>query len=92
MSGEPQRQATLDLVLKAAATVIEHRVSPLPSHRLVDDLGFDSLDIAALAAELECDLDRPVLLNDWIVSVSDIEQLTVQSLADYLDTQLSQGA
>lgn len=51
---------------------------------LVLTLGFDSLRIATLAIALEEELDRPILLNDWIAGCTDPTTLTVGSLCDFV--------
>ncbi|MEK7705234.1 MAG: acyl carrier protein [Myxococcota bacterium] len=51
---------------------------------LVLKLGFDSLRIATLAIALEEELDRPILLNDWIATCTDPTTLTVGSLCDFV--------
>jgi len=75
--------AALRDVLEDEALEIQAR------HHLVDDLGFDSMDIASLTIALEDEFDEMLLLNDWIAAASDPSQLTVDSLVDYLADLLS---
>jgi len=67
--------------------------APLPArieahHRLVDDLGFDSLGIVSLAVAIEERFGRPILLDGWIGSVGSPSGLTVESLADWIEESL----
>lgn len=56
-----------------------------PEHSLVDDLAFDSMAMVRLGVALEDELDRPVLLDEWLQSCNDPGELTVRSLCDYLE-------
>jgi acyl carrier protein len=71
-----------------AASERDKSIVPEARHRLIDDLGFDSLRMATLALELETEFDQAILLNDWIASSPNLGDLTVQSLAEYLTTHL----
>jgi acyl carrier protein len=79
-------------VCRAVGAACEHPVSPRDTDRLVDDLGFDSLRIATLAFELEREFGEAFLLNDWIADTHDVSDLTVRSLAVYVETCLAEGA
>jgi acyl carrier protein len=80
------RQPTAERVCRAIeAAMDEGRTTPHPSDHLINDLGFDSLRVATLALTLEDELGYPVLLNDWLATIGDIADLTVQSLIDYLN-------
>jgi acyl carrier protein len=57
----------------------------------VEDLGYDSLRVAALAVALENQLGRPVLLNDWLASAEDPAILTVESLVRYVQDLFEGG-
>lgn len=61
-----------------------------PEHHLVDDLGFDSVNMASVTIALEDEFDDVLLLNDWIASASSPSDLTVDSLVDYLVELLSE--
>ena len=52
---------------------------------LVNDLAFDSMAMVRLGVALEDELDRPILLDEWLQSCDDPEQLTVGSLCNYLE-------
>lgn len=64
---------------------------PRPAHRLVYELGFDSLGIARLALELETEFGQALLLNDWIVAAPNVSALTVTSLAQFVSASLGEG-
>ena len=55
-----------------------------PSHRIVDDLGYDSLGIVNLSVALEDRLGRPILLDGWIGGAASPSALTVGSLAQWI--------
>jgi acyl carrier protein len=80
----------LSKVCRAVTTASEQSVVPQPHHRLIDDLGFDSLRVASLAIELEVQFGQAVLLNDWIAAAPQLSALTVQSLADHLRIHLEE--
>jgi acyl carrier protein len=94
-------QATLDasalsVVIEAIRASARH---PLPtrieaSHRVVDDLGYDSLGIVNLSVALEDQLGRPILLDGWIGAALAPSGLTVGSLAQWisLSAQGERGA
>ena len=63
-----------------------------PEDHLVEDLGFDSMDVASLTIALEDEFDDTLLLNDWIASASSPSDLTVQSLVDYVHALLSESS
>ena len=85
------RRPTAEPVCRAVEAALEEGgmdeagMTPRPSDHLVDDLGFDSLRVATLALTLEDELGYPVLLNDWLATIGDFAELTVQSLIDYLN-------
>jgi acyl carrier protein len=82
----------MEKVVRAVRDSAPRPVDPEPAHRLVDDLGFDSLRMASLAIALETELGQPVLLNDWIASAPTLSDLTVQSLAVHMASNLESGA
>ncbi len=55
-----------------------------PEHSFLEDLGFDSLTLSVLTLELEDELGRPVLLNQWVEHAASPSALTVASLRDYV--------
>jgi acyl carrier protein len=57
----------------------------------IADLGYDSLRVASLSMALESEFGQPVLLNDWLSSSDDPEQLTVGSLVAYLSELRGEG-
>jgi acyl carrier protein len=68
--------------------------SPVELHEglsFIADLGYDSLRVASLSMALESELGQPVLLNDWLSSSDDPEQLTVGSLVAYLSELQGEG-
>jgi len=75
-------------VCRAVQRASDRHLKPKATHRLVDDLGFDSLGMATLAVALEGELGHALLLNDWIAMAADPSHLTIQSLTDYLATAL----
>jgi acyl carrier protein len=80
------RQPTAERVCRAIeAAMDEGRATPHLGDHLVNDLGFDSLRVATLALTLENELGYPVLLNDWLATIGDMADLTVQSLIDFLN-------
>jgi len=81
----------MEKVVRAVRDSAPRPVEPQPDHRLVDDLGFDSLRMASLAIALESELGQPVLLNDWIASAESLSDLTVQSLASHMAANLEPG-
>lgn len=58
-----------------------------PRASLVKDLGMDSLKVVELTINLEAALGRPVFLPDWIASVQDPSELTVDSLVAFLSRE-----
>ena len=52
-----------------------------PDASILADLGLDSLKVVELTMLLERQLKRPVFLPEWIASVEDPADLTVESLA-----------
>jgi acyl carrier protein len=60
-----------------------------PGHSLVLDLGFDSMKVALLSLSLESEFGRAIVLDEWVGSCSDPNQLTVGSLCEYLGVALS---
>ena len=55
-----------------------------PEASILADLGLDSLKVVELTVLLEKELGRPVFLPEWIASVEDPAELTVASLARFL--------
>ena len=55
-----------------------------PEASILADLGLDSLKVVELTMLLEKQLKRPVFLPEWIASVEDPADLTVESLARFL--------
>jgi acyl carrier protein len=55
-----------------------------PEASILADLGLDSLKVVELTMLLEKQLKRPVFLPEWIASVEDPADLTVESLALFL--------
>jgi acyl carrier protein len=55
-----------------------------PDASILADLGLDSLKVVELTMLLEKQLKRPVFLPEWIASVEDPADLTVESLARFL--------
>ncbi|HYV47475.1 MAG TPA: phosphopantetheine-binding protein [Myxococcaceae bacterium] len=82
----------MEKVVRAVRDSAPRPVDPEPAHRLVDDLGFDSLRMASLAIALETEMGQPVLLNDWIASAPSLSDLTVQSLATHMAANLEPGS
>jgi acyl carrier protein len=62
---------------------MRRRITPQAS--ILGDLGLDSLKVVELTMLLEKRLGRPVFLPEWIASVEDPADLTVESLARFLD-------
>jgi acyl carrier protein len=58
-----------------------------PQASILADLGLDSLKVVELTVLLEKELKRPVFLPEWIASVNDPAELTVESLALFLAEQ-----
>jgi acyl carrier protein len=61
---------------------LRRRITPQAS--ILADLGLDSLKVVELTMLLEKELGRPVFLPEWIASVEDPADLTVESLARFL--------
>jgi acyl carrier protein len=78
-------------VEKAILAAIQRSAKVNRSDSLVLSLGFDSLRVASLAIAIEDQLDRPILLNDWLASCNDPTGLTVGSLYDYVWAAVSKG-
>ena len=74
---------------RAVADVLHVPRDVAPHHRLVRDLGFDSLRMATLGLSLEDAFGCTILLNDWIASVEDPGALTVESLVCFVAERLS---
>jgi acyl carrier protein len=55
-----------------------------PDASILADLGLDSLKVVELTMLLEKQLGRPVFLPEWIASVDDPADLTVESLSRFL--------
>jgi acyl carrier protein len=65
----------------------ELRKKITPSASILADLGMDSLKVVELTVLLEKELGRSVFLPEWIASVEDPGDLTVESLARFLAAQ-----
>ncbi len=55
-----------------------------PEHSLVLHLGFDSMKMSLLSLALETELGCAIVLDEWIGSHSDPNELTVGSLCRFL--------
>jgi acyl carrier protein len=87
------RDAVLRKVCTAVTNVLEDtEVEVSPEQHLVDDLGFDSVNVASLTIALEDEFDDVLLLNDWIAGASNPSELTVDSLVDYLFDLLAESS
>jgi acyl carrier protein len=87
------RDAVLRKVCAAVTNVLEDtEVEVSPEQHLVDDLGFDSVNVASLTIALEDEFDDVLLLNDWIAGASNPSELTVDSLVDYLFDLLAESS
>ena len=73
-------------VQKALSGLVPRRLHKriTPSASILADLGLDSLKVVELTVLLEKQLGRPVFLPEWIASVDDPADLTVDSLARFL--------
>ena len=81
----PDRAVVFAKVRSALSQVLEDKAADVrPHHRLVDDLGLDSMNVASLTIALEDEFDDVLLLNDWIAGASNPSELTVDSLVEYL--------
>ena len=81
----PDRAVVLAKVRAALLQVLNDKAADVqPQHRLVDDLGLDSMNVASLTIALEDEFDDVLLLNDWIAGASNPSELTVDSLVEYL--------
>jgi acyl carrier protein len=59
--------------------------SPIePAHSLVMHLGFDSMKMSLLSLALEAELGCAIVLDEWIATHSDPNELTVGSLCRFL--------
>jgi acyl carrier protein len=76
--------AVIDAIRASARHTMPARIEA--RHRLVDDLGYDSLGIVNLSVALEDRLGRPILLDGWIGSAASPSGLTVGSLAQWIAT------
>ncbi len=76
--------AVIDAIRSSARHAMPTRIEP--QHRIVDDLGYDSLGIVNLSVALEDRLGRPILLDGWIGSAASPSGLTVGSLAQWIAT------
>jgi acyl carrier protein len=87
------RDVVFAKVRTALTNVLEDEsIDVRPEHHLVDDLGFDSVNVASLTIALEDEFDDVLLLNDWIASANSPSDLTVDSLVDYLVGLLAETA
>jgi len=74
--------AVIDAIRASARHTLPARIEP--QHRVVDDLGYDSLGIVNLSVALEDQLGRPILLDGWIGGAASPSSLTVGSLAQWV--------
>jgi acyl carrier protein len=74
--------AVIDAIRASARHPLPARIDP--AHRVVDDLGYDSLGIVNLSVALEDRLGVPILLDGWIGSATSPSALTVGSLAQWI--------
>lgn len=74
--------AVIDAIRASARHPLPARIEP--QHRIVDDLGYDSLGIVNLSVALEEQLGRPILLDGWIGSAASPSALTVGSLSQWI--------
>ena len=81
----------LDVVRRALTPLVRAglRARIVPSASLLRDLGMGSLRVVELTLRLERALRRPIFLPEWIASVDDPDDLTVGSLAAFLEKQVS---
>lgn len=75
----PQVRQALEVLVPRK---LRKRIKPEAS--ILADLGLDSLKVVELTMLLEKQLKRPVFLPEWIASVEDPADLTVESLARFL--------
>lgn len=76
--------AVLEAIRASSRHSLPARIEP--QHRIVDDLGYDSLGIVNLSVALEDRLGRPILLDGWIGSAASPSSLTVGSLTQWIAT------
>jgi acyl carrier protein len=83
---------TLQKVIRAVTIAAERKdIAPSAGDRLIDDLGFDSLQMSMLALTIERETGQTVLLNDWIVAAPSLSDLTVESLAAFVRERIAEG-
>jgi acyl carrier protein len=83
---EPELFPAVRVALEAlVAKSLRKKITPQAS--ILADLGLDSLKVVELTVLLEKQLGRPVFLPEWIASVNDPADLTVESLALFLAEQ-----
>lgn len=75
----PQVRQALEVLVPRK---LRKRITPQAS--ILADLGLDSLKVVELTMLLEKELGHPVFLPEWIASVDDPADLTVESLARFL--------
>ena len=82
----PSDATSLSTVIESIRASARHTLPRTieTTHRLVDDLGYDSLGIVNLSVALEDRLGRPILLDGWIGGASSPSALTVGSLAQWI--------
>jgi acyl carrier protein len=91
MNDTAQDDPLLQQVIRAILTAAERKdIQPAAASRVIDDLGFDSLQMSVLAIALESETGCTVLLNDWIVSAPSLSDLTVSSLVAFLRDRLAE--
>ncbi len=79
-----QQTITDKVALAIGAALDQETITVAPDDGFIEDLGFDSLKIANLSIALEEQFDDTILLSDWLGTVDNPLDLTVQSLVDYL--------
>ncbi|GAC1536686.1 MAG: hypothetical protein NVS2B9_02550 [Myxococcales bacterium] len=80
---EPELFPAVKKALEALVPpALRKKITPRAS--ILADLGMDSLKVVELTVLLEKELGRSVFLPEWIASVDDPGDLTVESLARFL--------
>jgi acyl carrier protein len=81
--------STIEKVRHALSEVADIPVENIQAgHKLVRDLKLDSISVVMLSIALEEAFKETFLLNEWIIAAEDHSQLTVESLAQYVQHKL----